>query len=34
LWYLNGEKYTFDDWLVKLNVTPEEKAILRLKWAK
>jgi len=33
-WYLNGVKYQFDEWLDKINATPEEKTMLRLKWAK
>jgi len=33
-WCLNGENYTFNEWLVKLKATPEEKTMLRLKWAK
>jgi len=33
-WYLHGEKYTFNDWLKNVNATPEEKTMLRLKWAK
>ena len=31
-WYLNGDSYTFDEWL-KLNKTDEEKMMLRLQYA-
>jgi len=31
---LNGKKYQFKVWIDKLKATPEEKTMLRLKWAK
>jgi len=31
-WYLNGVKCQFNDWIKKVNATPEEKTMLRLKW--
>jgi len=31
-WYLNGNHYTFEEWLEKLNISDEEKVFLRLKY--
>ena len=31
-WFLNGEKYTFDYWLIELNKPDEEKMLLRLRY--
>jgi len=33
-WFIDGVKYTFNDWLEQIAATPEEKTMLRLKWAK
>jgi hypothetical protein len=30
VWYLNGMKYTFDDWLIKANISDEDAMLLRL----
>ena len=32
-WRLNGEEYSFDAWLIKLNKTDECKMMLRLQYA-
>ena len=31
-WWLNGEDYSFDDWLEKLNISYEDKLFLQLKY--
>ena len=31
-WWLNGSRYEFDDWCIKLNKSPKEKAYLALKY--
>lgn len=31
-WYLYGEKLRFNEWLDRVDCTPEEKTILSLKW--
>jgi len=33
-WYLHGVEYSLESWLKKIKATPEEKTMLRLKWAK
>jgi hypothetical protein len=32
-WYLNGDNYTFAEWLIKLNKPDEDKMLLRLRYA-
>ena len=32
-WWLNGNYYFVDDWLIELNKTDEEKMMLRLQYA-
>ena len=32
-WYLYGVNYVFDEWLIKLNKSDEEKMLLRLQYA-
>jgi len=32
-WWLNSKEYPFDDWLIKLNKTDEDKMLLRLQYA-
>jgi hypothetical protein len=32
-WYLNDNCYSFDDWLIELNKSDEEKMLLRLQYA-
>jgi hypothetical protein len=32
-WYLHGESYSFDEWLIKLNKSDEAKMMLRLQYA-
>jgi hypothetical protein len=32
-WYLNDNWYTFDDWLIELNKSDEQKMLLRLHYA-
>ena len=31
-WFIGGEKYSFDEWLDKLQISDEEKIMLCLKW--
>ena len=31
-WWLNGTSYKFDDWCIKLNKSPKEKAMLMLQY--
>lgn len=31
-WWLNGHQYSFNEWLQALNISAEEKAILKLKY--
>ena len=31
-WYLNGDAHFFDDWCIKLNKSPKEKAMLMLQY--
>jgi len=33
-WHLNGNRYEFNEWVNNIDATPEEKTMLRLKWAK
>jgi hypothetical protein len=31
-WFLNGERYTFNEWCSELNITDEQKLLLRLQY--
>jgi len=32
-WFLNDKRYSFDEWLIKLNKSDEDKMMLRLQYA-